>query len=122
MPLAVVAGVGTSTPKLWFVHADHLERPIKVADDTKAVVWDAVYRPFGEVHSITGTASNNLRFPGQHFAPPITLLRACPVPLGATSAVQHASWPIITAQPRPFSSIVADPMPSLGNEAVRIPR
>jgi RHS repeat-associated protein len=34
---------------------------------TKAVVWDAVYRPFGEVHAITGSASNNLRFPGQYF-------------------------------------------------------
>jgi RHS repeat-associated protein len=30
-------------------------------------VWDALYRPFGEVHAITGTASNNLRFPGQYF-------------------------------------------------------
>jgi RHS repeat-associated protein len=67
MPLALVADVDTSTPKLWFVHADHLDRPIKMTDDTKAVVWDAVYRPFGEVHSITGTASNNLRFPGQYF-------------------------------------------------------
>jgi RHS repeat-associated protein len=67
MPLALVADVDTSTPKLWFVHADHLERPIKMTDETKAVVWDAVYRPFGEVHSITGTASNNLRFPGQYF-------------------------------------------------------
>jgi RHS repeat-associated protein len=26
-----------------------------------------VYRPFGEVHVITGSASNNLRFPGQYF-------------------------------------------------------
>jgi RHS repeat-associated protein len=66
-PLAVVADVDTSTPKLWFAHADHLERPIKLTDDTKAVVWDALYRPFGEVHAITGSASNNLRFPGQYF-------------------------------------------------------
>jgi RHS repeat-associated protein len=32
--------------QLWYVHADHLDRPIKMTDDTKAVVWDAVFRPF----------------------------------------------------------------------------
>jgi hypothetical protein len=64
MPLAVVADVDTTSPQLWFVHADHLERPIKMTDGSKATVWDAVYRPFGEVHAITGAASNNLRFPG----------------------------------------------------------
>jgi RHS repeat-associated protein len=66
-PLAVVADVDTMSPKLWFVHADHLDRPIKMTDGTQAVVWDAVYRPFGEVVSITGSASNNLRFPGQYY-------------------------------------------------------
>lgn len=28
---------------------------------------DAVLRPFGEFVSITGSATNNLRFPGQYF-------------------------------------------------------
>jgi RHS repeat-associated protein len=68
MPLAVVADVDTVTPKLWYVHADHLNRPLKMTDGaTKAVVWDAIYRPFGEIVSITGSASDNLRFPGQYF-------------------------------------------------------
>jgi RHS repeat-associated protein len=67
MPLAVVADVDTMSPQLWFVHADHLNRPLKMTDGTKAVVWDAVYRPFGEVVSISGAGSNNLRFPGQYF-------------------------------------------------------
>lgn len=67
MPLAVVADVDTATPKLWYVHSDHLNRPIKMTDDSKAVVWDAIYRPFGEIVSITGSGSNNLRFPGQYF-------------------------------------------------------
>src|SRR5260370_29852962 len=67
MPLAVVANVDTSTPHLYFVHADHLHRPIKMTDSAEAIVWDAVYKPFGEVYSISGTASNNLRFPGQYF-------------------------------------------------------
>jgi RHS repeat-associated protein len=55
------------SPKLWHVHADHLDRPLRMTDGTQAVVWDAVYRPFGEVVSITGSGSNNLRFPGQYF-------------------------------------------------------
>ncbi len=33
---------------------------------SKAIVWDAVYTPFGQVHSIAGTATNNQRFPGQY--------------------------------------------------------
>jgi RHS repeat-associated protein len=67
LPLAIVANVDTSTPNLYFVHADHLDRPIKMTDSTEAIVWDAVYKPFGEVYSISGTAANNLRFPGQYF-------------------------------------------------------
>jgi RHS repeat-associated protein len=67
LPLAVVADIDTASPNLYFVHADHLDRPIKMTDASKAVVWDALYRPFGEAHSITGSAANNLRFPGQYF-------------------------------------------------------
>jgi RHS repeat-associated protein len=67
VPLAIVANVDASTPHLYFVHADHLNRPIKMTDGTEAIVWDAVYKPFGEVQSISGTAANNLRFPGQYF-------------------------------------------------------
>jgi len=55
------------TPNLYYVHADHLNRPIMMTDASKTAVWNASYRPFGEVHSITGSASNNLRFPGQYF-------------------------------------------------------
>jgi RHS repeat-associated protein len=67
LPLALVADVDTMSPNLYFVHADHLDRPLKMTDASQAIVWDAVYRPFGDVHSITGTAANNLRFPGQYF-------------------------------------------------------
>jgi RHS repeat-associated protein len=67
LPLAVIADVDTASPQLWFVHADHLDRPVTMTDGAKAVVWDAVYRPFGEAQSITGSAANNLRFPGQYF-------------------------------------------------------
>ncbi|WP_229188154.1 RHS repeat-associated core domain-containing protein [Bradyrhizobium oropedii] len=67
MPLALFADLDTTSPKQWYVHADHLNRPIKMTDASQAVVWDAQYWPFGEVRLITGSASNNLRFPGQYF-------------------------------------------------------
>jgi RHS repeat-associated protein len=67
LPLAVVADLDTQNPNLYFVHADHLDRPVKMTDGNKTVVWDAVYKPFGDVNSITGSATNNLRFPGQYF-------------------------------------------------------
>jgi len=57
---------GVSAPGINYVHADHLGSPQKMTDASKAIVWDAVYTPFGQVHSITGTATNNQRFPGQY--------------------------------------------------------
>ena len=67
MPLAVVSDVNTMSPNLYFVHADHLDTPVRMTDGSKAVVWDAYFLAFGTVASITGSASNNLRFPGQYF-------------------------------------------------------
>ena len=57
---------GTSAPGIYSVHADHLGSPQKMTDANQALVWDAVYTPFGQVHSMTGTATNNQRFPGQY--------------------------------------------------------
>ena len=58
---------GTSAPGIHYVHADHLGSPQKMTDANQALVWDAVFTPFGQVNSITGTATNNQRFPGQYF-------------------------------------------------------
>jgi RHS repeat-associated protein len=57
MPLALFADM----------HPDHLNRPVKMTDTGKAVVWDAWYWPFGDARYVTGTATNNLRFPGQYY-------------------------------------------------------
>jgi RHS repeat-associated protein len=65
-PLAVVNAVNT-TPVTWYVHVDHLNRPIKMTDAAKASVWDAVWQPWGNAHTITGTAVLDARFPGQWF-------------------------------------------------------
>jgi RHS repeat-associated protein len=67
IPLAVFADLDTASPQLYYVHPDHLNRPLRMTDGAQAVVWDAVYKPFGEVYSITGSATLNLRFPGQYF-------------------------------------------------------
>ena len=57
---------GTSAPGIHYVHADHLGTPQKMIDASQALVWDAVYTPLGQVPAITGTATNNQRFPGQY--------------------------------------------------------
>jgi RHS repeat-associated protein len=48
-----------------YVHTDHLGTPQKMTDAAGVLVWDAVFRPFGEAESIAGSAANDLRFPGQ---------------------------------------------------------
>ncbi|MFZ1748104.1 MAG: RHS repeat-associated core domain-containing protein, partial [Nitrospirales bacterium] len=58
---------GVSAPGITYVHADHLGSPQKMTDANKTIVWDAVFTPFGQVHGITGSATNNQRFPGQYF-------------------------------------------------------
>jgi RHS repeat-associated protein len=65
LPLAVVNV--SATPVMFHVHTDHLGRPIRMTDAAKATVWQATWKPWGEAQSITGTQSNNLRFPGQYF-------------------------------------------------------
>ena len=55
------------------VHADHLGRPNRLTDSTKTTVWAATYKPWGEVQSMSGTRSNNLRLPGQYFQIEINL-------------------------------------------------
>jgi RHS repeat-associated protein len=67
LPLALVTGASTTTPQLLMVHADHLGRPARLTDANRATVWAASYDPFGLPVSITGTAEQNLRFPGQYF-------------------------------------------------------
>ena len=65
-PLAVVSAVNT-TPVTYWVSVDHLNRPIKMTTAAKASVCDAIWQPWGGVHSVTGTATLNTRFPGQWF-------------------------------------------------------
>ncbi|MCZ8374674.1 MAG: hypothetical protein O9342_04795 [Beijerinckiaceae bacterium] len=68
LPIAVLDGsTSTTNPTLFFVHADHLNRPVAMSNAAKAWVWRAQYEPFGTVHQIVGPAANDSRFPGQWF-------------------------------------------------------
>jgi len=51
----------------FYYHTDHLGTPIMMTDKNQGVVWNGEFLPFGEAFSITGTVTNNLRFPGQYF-------------------------------------------------------
>jgi RHS repeat-associated protein len=63
-PIGLVVGPAASAT-LYFVHADHLERPQKITDATQAIVWDGQFTPYGRTHAIAGAVQNPLRFPGQ---------------------------------------------------------
>jgi len=63
----VVDAVNTATPATWYVSTDHLNRPVRMTDGAKATVWQATWKPFGEPQSITGSATVDVRFPGQWF-------------------------------------------------------
>jgi RHS repeat-associated protein len=66
-PLAVISAVNTATPATNWVSVDHLNRPVKMTSNTKASVWDAVWQPWGDGHSVTGSATLDARLPGQWF-------------------------------------------------------
>ena len=64
---SVVSNVNTASPKPLYVHADHLNRPVMMTDQSRAKVWEASYKPFGEVQSVTGLNDKTQRFPGQWY-------------------------------------------------------
>jgi len=65
-PIAVVSNIST-TPALLMVHVDQLHRPMKMTDALGAVVWNALYSPFGGAYTLSGSETLNARFPGQWF-------------------------------------------------------
>lgn len=63
MPVAQIEANGT----IFYIHDDQSNTPQKMTDSSQTVVWDRIQEPFGETLSLTGTLTNNLRFPGQYF-------------------------------------------------------
>ncbi|MEP3243982.1 MAG: RHS repeat-associated core domain-containing protein [Sneathiella sp.] len=48
-----------------YIHSDHLGAPTLMTDASRSVVWDRTQLPFGSEDSLTGSAANGNRFPGQ---------------------------------------------------------
>lgn len=53
--------------QIHYYHLNHLGTPQKITDGSQTLVWDADYKPFGEVNLTTNSVTNNLRFRGQYF-------------------------------------------------------
>jgi RHS repeat-associated protein len=52
---------------IYYYHNDHLGTPCFLTDETGAIVWRREQTPFGVTTFERGTATEPLRFPGQHF-------------------------------------------------------
>ncbi|UCH46021.1 MAG: RHS repeat protein, partial [Nitrospiraceae bacterium] len=52
---------------IYYYHNNHLGTPMVMTDASGQTVWEGAYLPFGETYSVTGTITNNLRFPGQYY-------------------------------------------------------
>ena len=64
----LMAKTDPATGSLYFYLNARLSTPVMMTDESNTLVWEAMYRPFGEAtvnpHS---TVVNNLRFPGQYY-------------------------------------------------------
>jgi RHS repeat-associated protein len=52
---------------IYFLHDDRLRTPQLATDSSQNIQWQASYEPFGTTTSVSGTITQNLRFPGQYF-------------------------------------------------------
>lgn len=60
-----IAALNDST--LYYLHSDRLGTPQVATDSNRTLVWQASYQPFGKASSVSGTITQNLRYPGQYF-------------------------------------------------------
>jgi RHS repeat-associated protein len=63
-----LAMVDVSTGEVYYYGNDQLGTPEILTDSTNIVVWEAIYKPFGEAEvNEHSTLVNNFRFPGQYY-------------------------------------------------------
>ena len=62
----MVTDADTVSPRINWLHTDHLGTPQKATDDSAAVVWDATTTPYGELTALTASITQPLRLPGQY--------------------------------------------------------
>jgi RHS repeat-associated protein len=63
IPLAQIESGGT----IEYIATDQVNAPQRMTNATPTIVWDRVQQPFGVQYSLSGTATGNLRFPGQYY-------------------------------------------------------
>ncbi|MBI5050293.1 MAG: RHS domain-containing protein [Nitrospirae bacterium] len=52
---------------IYYYHNDHLSTPMLMTSSSGSVVWQGEFKPFGEPLSVSGSVTNNIRFPGQYY-------------------------------------------------------
>jgi RHS repeat-associated protein len=63
-----LAMVDVGTAKVYYYGNDQLGTPQILTDSTNTLVWEAVYKPFGEAEiNAHSTVVSNFRFPGQYY-------------------------------------------------------
>ncbi|MES2205905.1 MAG: DUF6765 family protein [Pseudomonadota bacterium] len=66
-PVAKLESHPGETERMLFIHTDQRGAPIKMTDAEQHVVWSAVLTPWGMAEHIEGSATLNIRLPGQYF-------------------------------------------------------
>ena len=61
-----IATLNPATGTLYYLQDDMLGTPQLATDGSQGVAWQAAYGPFGQA-SVSGSISQNLRFPGQYY-------------------------------------------------------
>ena len=62
----LIATFSPATRNLSYIHSDRLGTPQLATNSAQSVVWSTAYTPFGQTGTIAGTATQNLRLPGQY--------------------------------------------------------
>ena len=63
-----MAMVDAGTGEIYYFLNDRLGSPLIMTDDEGNVVWEGMYKPFGEVEvNPKSSITNNFRFPGQYY-------------------------------------------------------
>lgn len=63
-----LALVDVTSGEMFFFLNDRLGTPLMLTDSTNTVVWEGIYKPFGEAEvNPNSTVVNNFRFPGQYY-------------------------------------------------------
>lgn len=65
MAMFLLSSHAFAAEKVYFYHTDPAGTPLAMTDTSGNVVWRAVYKPFGEEHSVTQNPENDMMFVGK---------------------------------------------------------